>query len=331
MARGLEESSREYEVHQLGWRVQRWPDFQEIDTAELVDHIPEAQREQDLSDFLAQRDQDDLSIDPLDYDSRRAPGGVRPAYVSDPVYERRESVRARDPNVVLTVAPYLRTPADEREENRYASAGGWRVRAAREAVLGSAERLETFRRDFLSRRPNAEMVREVEENRDGNPEPAWYADLRQGRTSPEQYREEHMVQLDGFVMDGPFDSLEEARDVAANLDGNTEIVSSKVSVQVQLDAVRLADEAEPAISASMAYVRADPALMSVMLGREGPSPVPLLEDRDDPVSKQVHGACYRLLAQHKEFCRLHPAESRAVEEQAPDMEPERFDDDIPFG
>ena len=315
MARGLEESSREYEVHQLGWRVQRWPDFQEIDTAELVDHIPEAQREQDLSDFLAQRDQDDLSIDPLDYDSRRAPGGVRPAYVSDPVYERRESVRARDPNVVLTVAPYLRTPADEREENRYASAGGWRVRAAREAVLGSAERLETFRRDFLSRRPNAEMVREVEENRDGNPEPAWYADLRQGRTSPEQYREEHMVQLDGFVMDGPFDSLEEARDVAANLDGNTEIVSSKVSVQVQLDAVRLADEAEPAISASMAYVRADPALMSVMLGREGPSPVPLLEDRDDPVSKQVHGACYRLLAQHKEFCRLHPAESRAVEEQ----------------
>ena len=315
MARGLEESSREYEVHQLGWRVQRWPDFQEIENGDLVDHIPEAQRDQDLSDFLAQRDQDDLSIDPLDHDSRRAPGGVRPAYVSDPVFERRESVRARDPNVVLSVAPYLRTPADEREENRYASAGRWRQRAAREAVLGSPEQLDAFRRDFLSRRPNAEMVREVEENRDGNPEPAWYTDLRQGRTSAEQYREEHMVQLDGFVMDGPFDSLLEAKDVAANLDGDTEIVSSKVPVQVQLDAVRLADEAEPAISASLAYVRADPALMSVMLGREGPSPVALLDDRDDPVSKQVHGACHRLLAQHKEFCRLHPAESRAVENQ----------------
>ena len=315
MARGLQESSREHEVHQLGWRVQRWPDFQEIDPRELVDHIPEPQREQDLSDFLAQRDQDDLSIDPLDHESARGPGGVRPAYVGDPVYERRESVRARDPNVVLTVAPYLRTPHDERAQLPFASAGAWRERAARAAVLGSPEQLDRFRRDFLSRRPNAEMVGEVEENRDGNPEPDWYLDLRQGRPSPQQYREEHMVQLDGCVMDGPFDSLEDAQDAADNLDGDTEIVSSKVSVQVQLDAVRLADEAEPAIAASMAYVRADPALLSVMLGREGPSPVALLDERDDPVSRIVHGACHRLLAQHKELCRTHPAESRVVEEQ----------------
>ena len=315
MARGLQESSREYEVHQLGWRVQRWPDFEEIDPAAIVDQIPEEQREQDLSDFLAQRDQDDMSIDPLEHDSVRGPGGVRPAYVGDPVFERRESLRARDPNVVQSVAPYLRTPIDEREEHRYASAGAWRVRAARAAVVGSAEDLEAFRRDFLSRRPNAEMVREVEENRDGTPPPDWYVDLRQGRSVPAQYREEYMVELDGCVMDGPFDSPDEAQGVADGLDGATQIVPHRVPVQVQLDAVRLADEAEPAISASLAYVRADPALMSVMLGREGPSPVAALEDRDDLVSRQVHGACHRLLAQHKELCRAHPAESRAVEEQ----------------
>ena len=309
MARRLEDQSKDYEVQQLGYSVMRWPDLVELEPGDTEDVLSRAEREQDLEEKLRRKDEDDLAIDPLESDSRRGPGNVRPSYHGDMVEERRASHEARSPHVVTSVAPYLRETREGRLEQQFRMAGNWRVKEAHAAVLGDVDGLEHYRRDFLSRRPNPEMVRDVEENRDGLPEPEWYAELR--RPIQDRYvdqRSEYVVEVDGRVMDGPFEVRSEADDVAESLGGH--VVAEQVPLPEPVKILQLVDEAEPSIPASVSYVRADPALMTVALGREDPLPTePGLDE--DGVFEVV---CRRLVKQHENLCRTHPAESRALED-----------------
>ena len=187
-------------------------------------------------------------------------------------------------------------------------AGDWRVKSAHAAVLGDVEGVEQFRRDFLSRRPNPEMIRDVEENRDGLPEPEWYAELRSPiRDRYVDERSEYVVQVDGRVMDGPFEVRKEADEVAASLGGD--VLTEQVPLAGSVRILQLVDEAEPSVPASVSYVRADPALMTVVLGREDPLPTDPAVDPDGV----FENVCRRLVKQHENLCRTHPAESRALE------------------
>ena len=236
--------------------------------------------------------------------------------------ERRASLQARNPNLVSSVAPYLRESREQQFEKQFQMAGDWRVRQAHKAMLGTSEDIEHYRKDFLLRTPNPEMIRDVEENRNGTAEPEWYTELHHSRK--DEYIESfntYNVHLDGELVDGGFRSLPEAEaqmvllqkqefaESGTVLDG--EVLLKQMPLPEPIRVLQLVDEAEPSIGASMAYVRADPALTAVALGVEGPLPIGKGVD-EDGVSNNV---CRRLSKQHEELCRTHPAESRALEDR----------------
>ena len=312
MARRLADQNESYELKQLGFTIGVWKkDCDPLGGADM-DVTPE-----DLSNALDGQDQDNAA-------RPRGPKprfGARSDYHGDQLEERRASIVARDPNVVTSVAPYLRESREEQFAKQFQMAGDWRVRQAHRVVLGTPEDVEHYRKDFLLRTPNPEMIRDVEENRSGTAEPEWYTELHHSQV--DKYIESfatYNVHLDGHLVDGGFDSraVAEAQLVALQkveftengrvLDG--EVVLKQIPLPEPVRVLHLVDEAEPSISASMAYVRADPALMSVALGVEGPLPP---AEGLDP-GGVFNSVCRRLGTQHEELCRTHPAESRAREE-----------------
>ena len=310
MARQLDQQALEHEVHQLGYRVGRWPEMDQSPDALAQEMSDRTDVLSDVSADLDERDQQDASIDPLELEPARVRGAgnePRMPYHSDPVEERRHFNPSSSPHVLDGRASYLKDTGSDRYERHCRMAGSWRVEAANR-VLGGQMDTQEFRESFLSRRPNAEMIHDVGRTTVPGQEPEWYLQAHQSYharyvTHTQMYR----VEVDGCVMDGPFSQASEAASSASHLAGK--VVSQQVELPQPKLVLQQIDEAEPRVGPALAHVRADPASIAVALGVEGPSPTEPHLDPDGVFQK----ATRRLLAQHSQLCRENPAESRTVE------------------
>ena len=310
MARSVEEASREYEVRQLGYTVQRWPEMDHSPEAAAEDVLDAVERSEALSDSLDWSDMDDAAIDPSALEPRRvrsAGNEPRAPYHSDPLEERRQKWPSNSAHIADGRAVYLREGWDERFEKQFQMAGNWRVQAAGKAILAGQESLDQFHRDFSNRRPNPLMVQDVRDNVPLGQEPAWYSQMSQGYTPA--FREqgfEYGVVVDGELVSGPYPDRAEA--VENMVDGGVIEQEAFDLAYPELIAQPI-DEAEPYPDAAMGYVRADPALMAVVLGEEGP----LTRDPDSDPSNICPKVCERLVEDHRALCLDHPARALAVE------------------
>ena len=310
MARSVEAASREHEVRQLGYRVQRWPEMDNSPEAAAEDMLDAVERAEALSEALDLADMEDAGVDPSALEPRRIRGAgnePRAPYHSDPLEERRHKWPSNSAHIGDGRAVYLREDWEQRFEKQFEMAGNWRVQAAGKAILGGSETLEQFHRDFSNRRPNPLMVQDVRENVAPGQEPEWFSQMGKAYTPAFRYKGyEYEVVLDGEVVEGPFPDRDEAK--AHMVEGGA-IEQQEFDLAYPERITQPIDEAEPYTDAAMSYVRADPALFAVVLGQEGPL---ILDAANDPGSICAK-VCERLVEDHRALCLDHPGRALAVE------------------